>query len=149
MNTIFAKNIPTKNTNNVWAVYMEGEEENLSYCKSAYKAMRLMFLIKAQTGFTIDDDSLKALVQANAQYKAEHPLTQEQVEAKEKIEAAAEQIAEEHSVDAVLAEKPKKVRKPRTRKPKACASESKVSTCTDSAERSQGSTDVTVAEEAA
>lgn len=118
MSTIFAKNIPTKNTNNVWAVYMEGEEESLSYCKSAYKAMRLMFLIKSRTGNTIDNDSLQSLVQANAQYKAEHPLTPEQQAAKEKVEAIVEDFAESHSVDTVLNEKPKKVRKPRTRKPK-------------------------------
>ena len=32
MNTISAKHVPTKNTNNVWAVFVEGQEEipNLS-----------------------------------------------------------------------------------------------------------------------
>lgn len=118
MSTILAKNIPTKNTNNVWAVYMEGEEENMSYCKSAYKAMRFMFLLKARTGNIISKDSLQELSQAIAKQKAEQPLTPEQQAAKEKIEAVVEEFVESHSVDAVLAEKPKKVRKPRTRKPK-------------------------------
>ncbi len=115
MNTISAKHVPTKNTNNVWAVSIEGQEE-MSYCKSPYNAMKLMFLIKSRTGAQISKDSLQQLSAAIAEQKASQ-LTPEQVAVKEKVEAAVEEFVESHSVDAVL-EKPKKVRKPRTRKPK-------------------------------
>lgn len=118
MSTISAKHVPTKNTNNVWAVYIEGEENNMSYCKSAYKAMRFMFLLKSRTGNVISQDSLQELSQEIARQKAEQPISTEQQAAKEKVEAAVEEIVKSHSVDAVLAEKPKKVRKPRTRKAK-------------------------------
>lgn len=117
MNTIFAKHVPTKNTDNVWAVYVEGQEE-VQYCKSAYKAMRLMFLLKARTGFVIAKGSIQKLSMAIAKQKEiESPLTPEQVAAKENVDAFVEEFVESHSVDAVL-EKPKKVRKSRTRKPK-------------------------------
>lgn len=65
MNTILAKHVPTKNTKNVWAIYMEGQEDNLNYCKSAYKAMRLMFLLKAKTGSNISGECLEELMFAN------------------------------------------------------------------------------------
>lgn len=118
MNTISAKHVPTKNTNNVWAVSIEGQEE-VQYCKSPYKAMRYMFLLKARTGFIIAKESLQQLSEAIAKQKAEQPLSPEQAAVKEKVEAAVEEFVESHSVEAVLAEKPKKVRKPRSRKPKA------------------------------
>lgn len=115
MNTISAKHVPTKNTTNVWAVFVEGQEE-MSYCKSPYNAMKLMFLLKSKTGAMISKDSLQQLSTAIAESKAAQP-TPEQVAVKEKVEAAVEEFVESHSVDAVL-EKPKKARKPRTRKPK-------------------------------
>ena len=111
MNTILAMHVTTKNTTNVWAVFIEGQNE-LSYCKSAYKAMKLMFLLKTRTGAQISENCLQRLSQEIARQKAEiaAPI-------KAKIEEVANDFAESHSVDAVL-EKPKKVRKTRTRKPK-------------------------------
>lgn len=104
MNTIVAKNIPTKSNKNVWAVYIEGQEE-MAYCKSPYKAMRLMFLLKARTGAQISAECLKQLSQAIAEGKA----------------AAASQPAQEVSTEQKQDEapaKPKAKRKPRQKKVK-------------------------------
>lgn len=89
--------------NNVWAVSITGEEQPASYCKSAYKAMRFMFMLKKQTGFSISGTCLSELSKTIAMQKAE----------KEADKAASpaevvEQPAEEP--------KPKPKRKPRTRK---------------------------------
>lgn len=100
-----------KSENNVWAVAITGEEKPEGYCKSAYKAMRLAFLLKKRTGVMIDDASLKSLSECIAEQKAK------QAEAgQEKLAEVAQEFIESHSVDAVLAEseaKPKKQRKPR------------------------------------
>ena len=90
-----------KSENNVWMVAITGEEQGQAYCKSAYKAMRFAFKLKKQTGFRIEDASLKAL-------SAEI--------AKEKV-ASAESEAEKPAEQEPQAEaKPKKQRKPRTKK---------------------------------
>ena len=102
-----------KSDNNVWAVAITGEEQPSAHCKSAYKAMRFMFLLKKQTGLYIADASLSQLSQEIARVKAE------QAEAgKEKIAEVTEEFIETHSVDAVLASEPEKKakRKPRTKK---------------------------------
>jgi len=99
--------------NNVWAVAITGDEQPSAHCKSAYKAMRFMFLLKKQTGLYIADASLSQLSQEIARVKAE------QAEAgKEKIAEVTEEFIETHSVDAVLASEPEKKakRKPRTKK---------------------------------
>jgi hypothetical protein len=98
-----------KSENNVWAVGITGEEKEQAYCKSAWKAMKLAFLLKKQTGFYIEDDSLKMLSEEIARLKAanaaEQPVEQEvQPEAEQQPEAEA---------------KPKKARKPRTKKVQA------------------------------
>ena len=92
-----------KSENNVWMVAITGEEQGQAYCKSPYKAMRFAFLLKKQTGFHIEDASLKALsaeialLKAAAEVEAEKPAEQEpQVE-----------------------EKPKKKRKPHAKKAEA------------------------------
>lgn len=92
--------------NNVWAVAITGDEQPSAHCKSAYKAMRYMFLLKKQTGLYIADDSLSMLSEDIARAKAA------------KAEAGKEKIAEAHSVDNVPASDPKKKtrRKPRTKK---------------------------------
>ena len=132
MNTIVADYVPTKNTNNVWVVYIEGQEDSRQYCKSAYKAMRFMFLLKARTeGARISDESLKALSQSIKEQKAlEHP---EYAENAAKIQEIASDIAESHDVNRILEEKPepkaesaevpeeKPAPKKRGRKPKAKA----------------------------
>ena len=98
-----------KSENNVWAVGITGEEQEQAYCKSAWKAMKFAFLLKKQTGFYIEDDSLKMLSEEIARQKAaaaaEQPAEQEvQPEAEQQPEAEA---------------KPKKARKPRTKKVQA------------------------------
>ena len=102
-----------KSENNVWAVAITGDEQPSAHCKSAYKAMRFMFLLKKQTGLYIADESLAQLSQEIARTKAA------QAEAgKEKIAEVTQEFIETHSVDAVLATKPetKGKRKPRTKK---------------------------------
>lgn len=102
-----------KSENNVWAVAITGDEQPSAHCKSAYKAMRFMFLLKKQTGLYIADESLAQLSQEIARTKAA------QAEAgKEKIAEATQEFIETHSVDAVLATKPetKGKRKPRNKK---------------------------------
>ena len=98
-----------KSENNVWAVGITGEEQEQAYCKSAWKAMKFAFLLKKQTGFYIEDDSLKMLSEEIARQKtanaAEQPAEQEvQPEAEQQPEAEA---------------KPKKAHKPRTKKVQA------------------------------
>ena len=95
-----------KSENNVWAVGITGEEQEQAYCKSAYKAMRFAFLLKKQTGFYIEDASLKSLSEEIARQKAE---------------AAAEvEVPEEQEAQPVAEEKPKKRgRKPRAKKEQA------------------------------
>lgn len=90
-----------KSENNVWMVAITGEEQGQAYCKSPYKAMRFAFLLKKQTGFHIEDASLKALSEEIA---------------KEKV-ASAESEAEKPAEQEPQAEvKPKKQRKPRAKK---------------------------------
>ena len=110
MITIVANHVPTKNTNNVWAVSIEGQEDSIQYCKSPRSAMKYMFLLKARTsGAKIADESLKALSKAHAEYKAEeakkHP---EQAAMAEKVQELAASIAEAHDINRILAEKPKR-----------------------------------------
>jgi hypothetical protein len=89
-----------KSENNVWMVAITGEEQGQAYCKSPYKAMRFAFMLKKQTGFSIEDASLKALSEEIAKQKA-----------------AAAEAAEPAEQDAQQLEaKPKKQRKPRAKK---------------------------------
>ena len=100
-----------KSENNVWAVAITGEEQKQAYCKSAWKAMKFAFMLKKQTGFYIEDESLHMLseeiakqkAEAAAKAEAEKPVEQE-VQPKQQPEAEA---------------KPKKARKPRTKKVQA------------------------------
>lgn len=61
MNTIVAANKRTKNTSNVWKVFIAGQEESASFCKSAASALRFMFILKARTGATISENCLQRL----------------------------------------------------------------------------------------
>ena len=110
-----------KSENNVWAVAITGEEQKQAYCKSAYKAMWFAFLLKKQTGFYIEDDSLKMLSEEIARQKAAKAVAEA---GQEKLAEVVEEFIESHSVDAVLAEPEaeqpkKKARKPRTKKVQA------------------------------
>ena len=99
-----------KSENNVWAVGITGEEQEQAYCKSAYKAMRFAFLLKKQTGFYIDDDSLKMLSEEIAKQKAE---------AAADVEIPEEQEAQPEAEQPKAEEPKKKQRKPRTKKVQA------------------------------
>ena len=46
-----------KSTNNVWVVYTSADSESKMYCTSAYKAMRLAFLLKKRLGIGISENS--------------------------------------------------------------------------------------------
>ena len=104
-----------KSENNVWAVGITGEEQEQAYCKSPYKAMRFAFMLKKQTGFYIDDASLKALSEEIAKQKAEAAAEAEQ---------PAEQEAQPEAEEPKAEEPKKKQRKPRTKKVQQPAAES-------------------------
>lgn len=100
--------------NNVWAVAITGDEQPSAHCKSAYKAMRFMFLLKKQTGLYIADESLAQLSAEIARVKAAKAEA-----GKEKIAEVTEEFIETHAVDNVLALEPDKKsakRKPRAKK---------------------------------
>ena len=111
-----------KSENNVWAVYVQGQEENKSYCKSPYKAMRYAFFLKKLTGCRIADNSL-ALLSLEIKRIKEAALTAEQKAAKEHLDEVVEQFVEEHSVDNVLAKADEAKRKRRSKKSEAAAAE--------------------------
>ena len=98
-----------KSENNVWAVGITGEEQEQAYCKSAWKAMKFAFLLKKQTGFYIEDDSLKMLSEEIARQKAANAAEQA---AEQEVQPEAEQQPEAEA-------KPKKARKHRTKKVQA------------------------------
>ena len=52
-----------KSTNNVWVVYTSDNSSDKMYCTSAYKAMRLAFLLKKRLGLNISDNCLARLSQ--------------------------------------------------------------------------------------
>ena len=121
MNSILVSSVRSnKSENNVWAVYVQGQEENKSYCKSPYKAMRYAFFLKKLTGYRIADNSL-ALLSLEIKRIKEASMTAEQKAAKEHVEQVVEQFVEEHSVDNVLAKddeaKAKAKKASRKRKP--------------------------------
>ena len=99
-----------KSENNVWAVGITGEEQEQAYCKSAWKAMKFAFLLKKQTGFYIEDDSLKMLSEEIARQKVANAAAEQPAE--QEVQPEAEQQPEAEA-------KPKKARKPRTKKVQA------------------------------
>ena len=113
-----------KSENNVWAVYVQGQEEQKSYCKSPYKAMRFAFYLKKVTGCRIADNSL-ALLSLEIKRQKEAAMTAEQKAAKEHIDEVVEQFVEEHSVDNVLAKAEEEKRKPKSAKKRTASKKSK------------------------
>ncbi len=102
-----------RSNNNVWAVAITGEHYPKAHCKSAFKAMRFAFLLKARTGLDISENCLSRLSHEISKQKAARAA-----EVKEKVE----EFAEAHSVDNVLAQQPEPAEQPkkrRGRKPKA------------------------------
>lgn len=115
MNTIVANQKITKNTSNVWAVSIIGQEESTQYCKSAQSAMKLMFLLKSRTGCRISDKSIKALSEEIARLKSQaSEVPAEPQEVKEAPKEVQPEPKEEPK-----AEKP--APKKRGRKPKSVA----------------------------
>ena len=102
-----------KSENNVWAVGITGEEQEQAYCKSAYKAMKFAFLLKKQTGFYIEDVSLKMLSEEIAREKAAKEAAEAEKPAEQ--EAQPEQLADADQQPEAEA-KPKKSHKPRAKK---------------------------------
>ncbi len=47
--------------NNVWAVAITGSKQPSVHCKTAFKAMRYMFLLKKKTGLSISENCLARL----------------------------------------------------------------------------------------
>ena len=104
---IIASIVKSNNSdNNVWAVSITGDEQPSAHCKTAYKAMRYMFLLKKQTGLYIAAESLVQLSAEIAFRKAE--------QAAEKDPQGLDE-ATEPSVQADEP-KPKAKRKPRSKK---------------------------------
>ena len=102
-NSILVANVRSnKSENMVWAVYAQGNEQATAYCKSPYKAMRMAFLLKKQTGLYISDICLARLSLEIKKLK-EAAMSPEQVAAKEHVDELVEEFIEEHSVDKVLA----------------------------------------------
>ena len=92
-----------KSTNNVWVVYTSDNSSDKMYCTSAYKAMRLAFLLKKRLGLNISDNCLARLSQEIAKAKAPQGAAVQEVQKPEQ---------------APVEEKPKKKRgrKPKDRK---------------------------------
>ena len=102
-----------KSENNVWAVAITGEEQKLAYCKSAWKAMKFAFMLKKQTGFYIEDDSLHMLSAEIARQKAAAAAAEAEKQAEQEVQPEQQPEAEAE------AKKEKKARKPRTKKVQA------------------------------
>ena len=99
-----------KSENNVWAVAITGEEQKQAYCKSAWKAMKFAFMLKKQTGFYIEDESLHMLSAEIARQKAAAAAAEAEKQAEQEVQPKQQPEAEA---------KPKKARKPRTKKVQA------------------------------
>ena len=102
-----------KSENNVWAVAITGEEQKQAYCKSAWKAMKFAFMLKKQTGFYIEDDSLHMLSAEIARQKAAAAAAEAEKQAEQEVQPEQQPKAEAE------AKKEKKARKPRTKKVQA------------------------------
>ena len=77
-----AKAVNLYSENSIWCVYFSNDSNERFYCKSAYKAMRLMFLLKKRLGLNISDNCLSRLSHEIALGKAATAATPE-VEMKE------------------------------------------------------------------
>ena len=104
---IIASIVKSNNSdNNVWAVSITGDEQPSAHCKTAYKAMRFMFLLKKQTGLYIAAESLVQLSAEIAFRKAEQAAEKDPQGLNEATEPSVQ----------VDEPKPKAKRKPRSKK---------------------------------
>ena len=90
-----------KNNNNVWFVYISGQRDKRLYCTCAFKAMRLMFLLKKRTGLNISENILTRL---------SHEVARQKLST-----SALAQDANKSKAPQPKAEKPKKSRKAKSK----------------------------------
>ena len=72
-----AKAVNLYSENSIWFVYFSNDSNERFYCKSAYKAMRLMFLLKKRSGLNISDNCLSRLSHEIALGKAAAAATEQ------------------------------------------------------------------------
>ena len=91
-----------KFTNNVWVVYTSDNSSDKMYCTSAYKAMRLAFLLKKRLGLNISDNCLARL---------SHEIALAKKENQEAAKAKVAEVAEALTTNKKAAPKARKPRK--------------------------------------
>ena len=77
-----------KSMNQVWFVHVTGTDspEQQGYCKSAFKAMRLAFVLKQRSGIRIADSSLQLLRQLSQMAKPQVAETEQPAEPQQEEE---------------------------------------------------------------
>ena len=114
-----------KSTNNVWVVYTSDNSSDKMYCTSAYKAMRLAFLLKKRLGLNISDNCLARLSQeiAKAKDSASRVQNTSSLECSAEAQPVLSKGATAPTVQEVQQPEPapveEKLKKRRGRKPKA------------------------------
>ena len=108
MNTIIVSNKKFQSTD-IWVVSINGREDGKQFCKSAYSAMRYMFLLKSRTGCLISENCLQRL---------SFEIARKRKEGLEKLEAVKVKFIEEHSVNNILAQPAVNVAAEKTELPK-------------------------------
>ena len=114
-----------KSTNNVWVVYTSDNSSDKMYCTSAYKAMRLAFLLKKRLGLNISDNCLARLSQeiAKAKDSASRVQNTSSLECSAEAQPVLSKGATAPTVQEVQKPEPapveEKPKKKRGRKPKA------------------------------
>ena len=114
-----------KSTNNVWVVYTSDNSSDKMYCTSAYKAMRLAFLLKKRLGLNISDNCLALLSQeiAKAKDSASRVQNTSSLECSAEAQPVLSKGATAPTVQEVQKPEPapveEKPKKKRGRKPKA------------------------------
>ena len=114
-----------KSTNNVWVVYTSDNSSDKMYCTSAYKAMRLAFLLKKRLGLNISDNCLARLSQeiAKAKDSASRVQNTSSLECSAEAQPVLSKGATAPTAQEVQKPKPapveEKPKKKRGRKPKA------------------------------
>lgn len=114
-----------KSTSNVWVVYTSADSSDKMYCTSAYKAMRLAFLLKKRMGLNISDNCLARLSQeiAKAKDSASRVQNTSSLECSAEAQPVLSKGATAPTAQEVQKPKPapveEKPKKKRGRKPKA------------------------------
>ena len=105
-----------KSENQVWHVHVTGTDnpELQGFCKNAYKAMRLAFILKQRAQCSIAEESLQQLMLV-------HALTKETAEATTEAEPALEPVDSVTVPEGSPEGSPKQRRTKRTKKEKAAA----------------------------